>query len=96
MDKESLIKIAKELHQSAFDANAYYQVLQQYHKNQQDYPKEMHISQTFYHTIHDALIKACFMEIAKLYDSTTNAVSVGTLLSECKHNPDFFRNIKKL
>lgn len=90
MDKESLIKIAKQLHQSALDANSYCQVLKQYHKNLQDYAAEMRLSYAFYHTIHDALIKACFMEIAKLYDSTPNAASVGTLLSECKHNPDFF------
>lgn len=90
MDKESLIKIAKELHQSALDANAYCQVLQQYHKNLQNYTAEMRLSYAFYHTIHDALIKACFMEIAKLYDSTPNAASVGTLLSECEHNPDLF------
>ena len=30
MDKETLIKIAEELHQGAFDANSYYLILQQY------------------------------------------------------------------
>ena len=29
MEKEKLIKIAKKLHQEAFDANAYYLIMQQ-------------------------------------------------------------------
>ena len=29
MDKETLIKIAEELHQGAFDAKAYYLIMQQ-------------------------------------------------------------------
>lgn len=33
MDKDKLIKIAKELHQCAFDANAYFLIMQQYRKN---------------------------------------------------------------
>ena len=40
MDKETLIKIAEELHQGAFDAKAYYLILQQYRKNQHEYPQQ--------------------------------------------------------
>ena len=36
MDKETLIKIAEELHHGAFDANADYLILQQYRKNQRE------------------------------------------------------------
>lgn len=68
MDKDTLIKIAEELHQGAFDAKAYYLILQQYRKNQREYAEEMKLSPAFYQTIHGALMKACFMEIAKLYD----------------------------
>ena len=65
MDKETLIKIAEELHQGAFDAKAYYLILQQYRKNQREYAEEMRISQAFYQTIHEALMKACFMEMSR-------------------------------
>ena len=57
MDKQDLIRMAEELHRGAFDANAYFLILQQYQKNLHDYEEEMKISQAFYHTIYDALIK---------------------------------------
>ena len=47
MDKETLIKIAEELHHGAFDANAYYLILQQYRKNQREYAEEMKMSPAF-------------------------------------------------
>ena len=90
MDKETLIKIAEELHHGAFDANAYYLILQQYRKNQREYAEEMKMSPAFYQTIHGALMKACFMEIAKLYDSSNGVVSIGTLLAKCAENQDLF------
>lgn len=90
MDKDTLIKIAEELHQGAFDAKAYYLILQQYRKNQHEYAEEMRISPAFYQTIHEALMKACFMEIAKLYDSSNGVVSIGTLLTKCAENQDLF------
>lgn len=40
-DKEQLISFAEELYKEAFDTNAYYLILQQYQKNQHDYPEEM-------------------------------------------------------
>lgn len=90
MDKETLIRIAEELHQGAFDAKAYYLIMQQYRKNQRNYAEEMKVSPAFYHTVYDALMKACFMEIAKLYDSSNGVVSIGTLLAKCAENQDLF------
>lgn len=95
MDKDTLIKIAEELHQGAFDAKAYYLILQQYRKNQHEYAEEMRISPAFYQTIHEALMKACFMEIAKLYDSSNGVVSIGTLLTKCEENQALFRSTEK-
>ena len=40
--------------------------------------------------VYDALMKACFMEIAKLYDSSNGVVSIGTLLAKCEENQDLF------
>ena len=89
-DKEQLISFAEKLYKEAFDANAYYLILQQYQKNQHDYPEEMKISPAFYHSVYEALIKACFMEIAKLFDASNDAVSIGTLLTRCTEHQDFF------
>ena len=73
-----------------FDAKAYYLIMQQYRKNQHNYAEEMKVSPAFYHTVYDALMKACFMEIAKLYDSSNGVVSIGTLLAKCEENQDLF------
>lgn len=35
-------------------------------------------------------MKACFMEIAKLYDSSNGVVSIGTLLAKCKEDQALF------
>lgn len=95
MDKETLIKIAEELHQGAFDAKAYYLILQQYRKNQREYAEEMRISPAFYQTIHEALMKACFMEIAKLYDSSMVLCPLELSLLNARKIKHFFRSTEK-
>lgn len=90
MDKETLIKLAEDLYLSAFDANAYYAIMMQYREMSKKYNDEMNLSPTFYQVVYGALQKACFMEIAKLYDKTKAAVSVGLLLEYCRDNLDLF------
>ena len=90
MDKEKLIKLAEDLYQSAFDANAYYAIMMQYREMSKKYNDEMNLSTAFYQVVYGALQKACFMEIAKLYDKTKDVVSVGLLLKYCRDNLDLF------
>ena len=90
MDKEKLIKLAEDLYQSAFDANAYYANMMQYREMSKKYNNEMNLSPAFYQVVYGALQKACFMEIAKLYDKTKDVVSVGLLLKYCRDNLDLF------
>ena len=90
MDKEKLIKLAEDLYQSAFDANAYYGIMMQYREMSKKYNNEMNLSPAFYQVVYGALQKACFMEIAKLYDKTKDVVSVGLLLKYCRDNLDLF------
>lgn len=78
MDKEKLIKLAKELQQGVFDANAYFLIMKQYKENRLEYSQEMQLSPAFYNIVYQALQKACFMEIAKLYDKSRNVISVLT------------------
>ena len=44
MDKEKLIKLAEDLYQSAFDANAYYAIMMQYREMSKKYNDEMNLS----------------------------------------------------
>lgn len=90
MDKEQLIKLAEELYQEAFDANAYFLIMQKYREMQKEYLAEMKLSPAFYSVIYGALQKACFIELAKLYDRTNGAYSIGTMLNSCKEKLTFF------
>lgn len=90
MNREKLIKLAKELHQEAFDANAYYLIMQQYRRFREEYNDEMQLSPAFYQVVYEALQKACFMEIAKLYDKSSHVVTIGSLLKECQDNLSLF------
>ena len=51
MDKETLIRIAEELHQGAFDAKAYYLIIAAVSEEPaRIMPKEMKVSPAFYQT----------------------------------------------
>ena len=63
MDKEKLIKLAEDLYQSAFDANAYYAIMMQYREMSKKYNDEMNLSPAFYQVVYGALQKACFMVV---------------------------------
>lgn len=90
MDKNQLIDFAEKLHQEAFDANAYFLIMQQYRNNRKEYQAEMRLSSAFYSVVYEALQKACFIELAKLYDRTNGAYSIGALLKTCQDNISFF------
>ena len=90
MEKADLVKIAEELHQEAFDANAYYLIMLQYRDFRKKYDPEMRLSLAFYQVVYGALMKACFMEIAKLYESSSNVVSIGSMLDLCRSNISLF------
>lgn len=90
MDKNQLIDFAEKLHQEAFDANVYFLIMQQYRENWKEYQAEMRLSSAFYSVVYVALQKACFIELAKLYDRTHGAYSIGTLLRKCQDSPSYF------
>ena len=96
MDKEQLIKFAEELYQEAFAANAYFLIMQQYREMQKEYLAEMRLSPAFYSVIYEALQKVCFIELAKLYDRTKEAYSIGTLLNFCEENLKFFSEYRDI
>lgn len=90
MEKERLIKLAEDLYQEAFDANAYFLIMKQYGELSNKYNAEMNLSPAFYQIVYGALQKTCFMEIAKLYDKSKDAVSLGSLLKDCQNNIALF------
>ena len=90
MDKETLTRYARELYQGAFDANQYLLLMQQYKQHRQNHLAEIRLSPAFYSVVYEALQKACFMEIAKLYDQSSGVISIGFLLKACQENISLF------
>lgn len=93
VEKDELIKIAEGLYQEAIDANAYFAIMMQYRSLYQKYEKEFQLSSTFYHNVYQALQKACFMEVAKLFDSSEGTVSIKYLLQESRENISLFPDL---
>lgn len=95
MEKEQIVKLAEELHREAFDANSYYLIMKQYTQSRVMYKEAMSLSPAFYSIVYDALQKACFMEIAKLYDKSKDTVTIGSLLKICVDNKDYFSEYRE-
>lgn len=69
--------------------------MQQYKECHSRYINELNISPAFYSVVYEALQKACFMEVAKLYDKTRDAFSIGDFLETCKNNEKIFLECKE-
>ena len=90
MEKDELSQYANELYKGAFDANQYFLLMQQYERYRKDHLTELQLSPAFYSVVYEALQKACFIEIAKLYDHSSGVVSIGFLLKACQENNSLF------
>lgn len=95
MEKDDIIKIAKELYERALDANSYYAIIIQYSKLRKDYEEEMQLSPAFYNMTLSALQKACFMELAKLFEASNEVVSIQGLLKCCNENKMYFSEYRE-
>ena len=95
MEKDDIIKIADELYKRALDANSYYAIIIQYSKLRKDYEEEMQLSPAFYNMTLSALQKACFMELAKLFEASNEVVSIQGLLKCCNENKMYFSEYRE-
>lgn len=95
MKKEDIIKIAEELYERALDANSYYAIIIQYSELRKNYEEEMQLSPAFYNMTHSALQKACFMELAKLFETSNEVVSIQGLLKCCRENIVYFSEYRE-
>lgn len=95
MEKDDIIKIAEELYKRALDANSYYAIIMQYSKLKKNYEEEMQLSPAFFNVTYSALQKACFMELAKLFEASTDVVSIQGLLECCNENKMYFSEYRE-
>ena len=85
-----MIKLAEGLYHEALDANAYFNIIKQYGTLEKQYKNEMRVSPAFYQIAYDALIEACFMKVAKLFEKSSEKRGIGLLLEECYNNKGMF------
>lgn len=95
MEKDDIIIIADELYERALDANSYYAIIMQYSKLKKNYEEEMQLSPAFYNMTISALQKACFMELAKLFEASNEVVSIQGLLKCCDENKMYFSEYRE-
>ena len=96
MEKDKILKIAEDLYKVAFDANAYFLIMQQFRDLRIKYDFEIRVSPAFYSTVYAALLKACFMDIAKLYDLNSKSITIGYLLRICVDNITLFNEYREI
>lgn len=90
MEKEQLIQIAKKLYQEAMLANCFFLIMQQHREYYEKYSEEINLSPAFYQLKYNALQTACFVEIAKLYEKSSETHNIGKLLLLVKNNVSLF------
>ena len=86
----NILSIANMLHNEALEANSYYLIMQQLRKLRAEYDSEIRISGAFFVNTYKAMLDACFMQIAKIYDSNKASLTVGKLLEKCIENSSLF------
>ncbi|RKM56305.1 hypothetical protein D6853_05785 [Butyrivibrio sp. X503] len=94
MEKDEIIKLSEGLYQQALEANCIYSMIEQYHKAKKEYGDVLGCFPAFYNLTYNAMLKACFMEIAKLYDD--NSTSLGGLILSCSENINVFPEYREV
>lgn len=93
MEKDDIINLAQGLYQQAFDANCIFSMICQYKDAEKNYKDVLGYFPAFYSITYNSMLKACFMELAKLYDNTLT--SIGGLLRVCAEDVSVFPKYHK-
>ncbi len=97
MEKDEIVSIANQLYDECLCAASYFSIIEQYRKIKNRYIDEINMSPAFYEHAFSALQKACFMELAKLYESSNSKVnSIGRLLKISEENISVFPEYKEV
>jgi hypothetical protein len=90
MKKEELIILSESFMHEAFQANCYYNIINQYSENIKEYHEEINFSGAFYMYTYNALVVATFMELAKIFDSNDKSINIYRLMDICKDHIALF------
>ena len=90
MNKDNLIQLATGIHEEAYWANTYWNLVLQHHNYLQEYSVEINLSPAFYQIIRRALLESLYMCLARIYDDSQQSLSIKRLLTECKASSSLF------
>lgn len=93
--KEDILTIAEELHQEGMAAKASYSLIMLYGEVSKKYQHEMNISPAFFNIVYSSLQSSCFMDVAKLFDTSSKAIGIRKLIDICNENISLFPKIRK-
>ncbi len=96
MDKEDILKLANNFWKESILANSYFSIIKQYVENYNKYHNEMIYSSAFYAISFEAIQNSLFMQLAKIYDKSKNAINIGYLLKKCSENIIIFPKYRKI
>lgn len=88
INKDQEIKLNNMLEflwRSVMDVNSYFQLIKQFHENENKYTDEMNISKAFYCYTYNALVLATISELSRIYDKNGNT-SLISLMNYCEKN----------
>lgn len=90
MNKEELIQLATGIHEEAYWANCYWNIILQHYEYLQKYGEEINASPAFNQIVRRALFEAMYMCLARIYDDDKHSLSILRLLNECKNSLSLF------
>lgn len=78
--KTQILDYSYGIYEEAFRANSYYLLTQQYRNISEKYSDEMDYSPSFYNVTYNALIDACTMSVARIFDADSKSANIEKLL----------------
>jgi len=90
LSKDELIEYAKVFHETAYKANSYLLVLEQFGENVNKFNDQINVSPSFYVTVYFAFIGQLFLELGKLYDTRKDCYTLQELVSQISQNIELF------
>lgn len=90
MEKNELIRLAKNLMMETLYARSYKDILDQYKKSRIAYKQEINLSPAFYGISEMALVEALSIRLARLYDTDDKSAGLGFLMKQAEAHTEFF------
>jgi len=90
MNADELIQLATGIHEEAYWANNYWNIVLQHYKYLREYGEEINLSPAFHQIVRRSLLESMYMCLARIYDDNEKSLNIKRLLTECKSSLSLF------